>query len=48
METVDKVEDVQQLERMFGIVSIEIFIMNLGKQFEVIDTYRKMKPWEMS
>lgn len=45
METVDKVEDVEQLERMFGVVSIEIMIMNLAKQFEVIDTYRKMKPW---
>jgi len=46
MSVVDKEEDVVQLENIFGKIPIEIFIRNLADQFEIINIYRTMKPWE--
>lgn len=48
METVDRIDDVESLERIFGNLPIEIFIRSLADQFEVFNVVRKMKPWELS
>lgn len=48
MNIVDKEEDPQQLEKLFGGIPIEIFIRNLANQFMVIENMRKLKPWEQT
>jgi hypothetical protein len=45
MDIVDREEDVQKLEELFGRISIEIFIRNLANNLEAINVIRQIKPW---
>lgn len=48
MEIVDKEDDVQKIEEFFGRVPIELFTRNLADTLQVIEVWRKIKPWNMS
>lgn len=45
MEIVDKEEDVQKIEEFFGRVPVELFTRNLADTLQVIEVWRKIKPW---
>lgn len=45
MKVVDQIEDVEELERALGTESIELFIVQLGGEFELFDYIKQAKPW---
>jgi hypothetical protein len=47
MSSTDRIEDVEELEVLFGRIPIEIFIRNLANQLEIIKVVRETKPWLM-
>lgn len=46
MKIVDETTDIEQLEDMLAVETIELFIDNLVGQLEIIAAMRKLKIWE--
>ena len=47
MKVVDQTPDIEELEDLFGVETIELWIDNLVGQLEVINVMRHTKIWEM-